>query len=874
MSPVSRTTIGVLVDWLAGEYQSAVVDGIVGAARDADVNLIVFTGGPLRTSKRSAERRDMVYDIAQSGGIDGLVVMVGDLGNYLGLDELAHYCERFRPVPMCSIAGELEGMSGVLVEGEQDLRRGIRHLIEDHHYRRIGFVGGPERNPEAQARRRVYSDALAEYGLESPDSYLATGDFVYDGGVDAVRLLFDERALALDAIVAANDLMALGVIDALRARGRHVPRDVAILGFDDIQEARYCAPPLTTIRQPLAQQGRLAVEALLRRLRGEPVDRLQVLRTELIIRRSCGCSAEDRQVTVTGTAGSPPGSAEGTLDVAGLLQVGRSRILEALRTPVTQLLGTSSEGWDEELLDLLMVELRGGATGAFLERVDELIEQSLAAGGTPGAWDPALSGLRRELIPCIAADPAMRERAEDLVHAAHVNVREAMEHVQAQRRLVSARRAAVLSDASQTISAALDLPLLSAALSEYLPRLDVAGCYLVLYGPGSSSGPAAGSTASGVGPSSGARRLVFAHEAAGDLSMIRGEQVFGPHTLTPAGLLPEDRRYAMLVEPLFFKDDPLGYAIFELGPLDGLVYETLREQIGGVLMVATLISELTATAAERASLLADLQLRADELETAYESLKDHQARLLSAEKMASLGRITASIAHEMNTPLAAVRTALMEIDKRAEEYESSIGDDEVSAADHCEIASEMRASVLLATNAATRAAAFVRGIKTQTRDLSTEEKIRFDARQVIEEALLLLSYDVRRASCQLEFQAPEQPVELLGSPGFLAQITVNLVSNALDSLPEGGGMITVTLSEEPGAARLLVQDTGGGIPIELQDRIFEPMFTTKTFGHGTGLGLSIVRDLVTGKFDGGIEVKSQVGVGTTFTLKLPLPGAS
>ena len=117
-----------------------------------------------------------------------------------------------------------------------------------------------------------------------------TGDFEYESGVDAVRILLDERGVTFDAIVAASDQMALGAIDALRVRNIRVPRDVAIIGFDDISEARYCAPPLTTIRQPLRQLGRLAIEVLLRRIRGERVDDVLVLPAELVVRRSCGCT--------------------------------------------------------------------------------------------------------------------------------------------------------------------------------------------------------------------------------------------------------------------------------------------------------------------------------------------------------------------------------------------------------------------------------------------------------------------------------------------------------------------------------------------------------------------------------------------------------
>src|SRR5450759_3809607 len=109
-------------------------------------------------------------------------------GNHLGLDDLARYCERYRPLPMISIAAELEGMTSILIDGEQALREGIRHLVEDHEYRRIVFLGGPDGSLDARVRLRTYGEVLTSYGLRPPDSFVATGDFLYEGGVDACLL--------------------------------------------------------------------------------------------------------------------------------------------------------------------------------------------------------------------------------------------------------------------------------------------------------------------------------------------------------------------------------------------------------------------------------------------------------------------------------------------------------------------------------------------------------------------------------------------------------------------------------------------------------------------------------------------------------------
>jgi signal transduction histidine kinase len=104
-------------------------------------------------------------------------------------------------------------------------------------------------------------------------------------------------------------------------------------------------------------------------------------------------------------------------------------------------------------------------------------------------------------------------------------------------------------------------------------------------------------------------------------------------------------------------------------------------------------------------------------------------------------------------------------------------------------------------------------------------------------------------------------------------VVTNLVTNAIDaSRAKGGGPILLSLGQQDGIVVLKVADQGHGIPSEIINRIFDPMFTTKPFGEGTGLGLSIVHDIVTTDYRGAIEVDTEVGRGTTFTLSLAAQG--
>lgn len=268
---------------------------------------------------------------------------------------------------------------------------------------------------------------------------------------------------------------------------------------------------------------------------------------------------------------------------------------------------------------------------------------------------------------------------------------------------------------------------------------------------------------------------------------------------------------------------------------------------------------------------ADLKKSRDEVDVAYTELRQNQETLLLAQKMASLGRLTAGIAHEMSSPVAAVRSAVSEVKSLVDEYRASIDDPDVGPADHRAIAAEMTASLDLAGKAAERAAAFLRGIKSQTRADGSHEAVLFDPEAVLRDAVHMLGHEALACQSRLRIEVESPPGQLSGSPGKLGQVVTNLLTNALHANAEsGGGDIEVRLRRSAGELVLTVSDQGPGIPPENFARIFDPLFTTKPVNKGTGLGLTIVHDIVHGDFRGRIEAENLPERGARFTVTLPV----
>ncbi|MBD0688951.1 LacI family DNA-binding transcriptional regulator [Streptomyces sp. CBMA123] len=164
-------------------------------------------------------------------------------------------------------------------------RSAVEHLA-GRGRRRIATITGPPDMDAAQGRLAGYRQGLAAAGLPADEQLVATGDFTEDGGRRAMRELL-ERCPELDAVFAASDLMAVGALAVLRARGLDVPGDVALVGVDDSPVARHLDPPLTTVRQPIEQMGRTMAGLLLRQIAGEDAEPSRlVLPTELVVRQS------------------------------------------------------------------------------------------------------------------------------------------------------------------------------------------------------------------------------------------------------------------------------------------------------------------------------------------------------------------------------------------------------------------------------------------------------------------------------------------------------------------------------------------------------------------------------------------------------------
>ncbi|GGJ28061.1 diguanylate cyclase domain-containing protein [Deinococcus roseus] len=277
--------IAILIDHLH-PYQAAVISGIRDVLDRHGFSSTVYIGRDL-LAPDAARTANCIFSMVDARKHAGLIALSVSLGIFCTEDELLAFLQGFGDIPRVSLGRKLPGMVSVVVNNQAGMQDLMAHLIRMQGHQRFAFIRGLAGNLDSMEREQIFREALQDAHLEVREDFFLNGEYSSQESREQVTRLL-QRTHDLDVVVCANDEMAEGAIQAINQQGLRVPEDIAVVGFDDSDHFRHVTPALTTVKQPMKEQGQLAAQTLLDMLAIHPVPAVLEVPTALVVRESCG----------------------------------------------------------------------------------------------------------------------------------------------------------------------------------------------------------------------------------------------------------------------------------------------------------------------------------------------------------------------------------------------------------------------------------------------------------------------------------------------------------------------------------------------------------------------------------------------------------
>src|SRR5258706_4731754 len=445
-------TIGILTSWLNGPTEINLWHGVADRALERNVNLICFSGGIPHWHQQYEAQKNILFNFAGQHNIDGLLIWANILSHTLDRSSLEDFCLRYAPLPVISMGMILPSIASIQIDMREGMRKLLSHLIEDHGRRKIAFIRGLEVSQDAEERYQAYLETLKQYNLSVDPSLIISGDFQRNSGTAAIKQLIATHRIGFDALVSANDNMAIGAMQALQAQGIRIPDDVVVAGFDDIEETKAITTWLTAVRAPWHLLGSKSVDLWLSKLASDPLPDQILLETELVCRQSCGCQhIAIKHQAVSNNYASFPTEVKGSIEVSLYsAQISLLRDIDrilAILAPTHEL----DPGWSNRFLDSFLVDVRSmdGVPRIFIQKLVEVLSQ-MRSGTDIVEWQEVLNVIRSRVnLVLQSKDESMQ--AHDILENGYTVVGEMAHRQQIYQRLQAVDQTRRLNRIVQTM---------------------------------------------------------------------------------------------------------------------------------------------------------------------------------------------------------------------------------------------------------------------------------------------------------------------------------------------------------------------------------------------------------------------------------------
>ncbi|MDR1701011.1 MAG: GGDEF domain-containing protein [Lachnoclostridium sp.] len=293
-----RKTIAVMICDIMYDYQDRLLRAISSEANKLGYNVAIFSSfSDYGADSENAMGESNIVNLPPYSKIDAFILCSDtsyDERYRVVMEQYIKNCD----VPIVSIRQPYKDYHNILIRSEEAISEIVHHFVHVHHYKRIAFMSGPEKHPDSITRLNLFKDSLKHEGIPYRDDYLFVGDFWKNKGPEAADYYTKQVEEMPEAIVCANDYMAISLCTALIVNGYRVPEDIAISGYDNIIDTSNNMPPITTIAFSVSEVGQTAVKAVNDLMNGKQIDKNIYVKSKLKIRNSCGCSIYDMKALI------------------------------------------------------------------------------------------------------------------------------------------------------------------------------------------------------------------------------------------------------------------------------------------------------------------------------------------------------------------------------------------------------------------------------------------------------------------------------------------------------------------------------------------------------------------------------------------------
>ncbi|MBN1798761.1 MAG: diguanylate cyclase [Spirochaetales bacterium] len=816
-----RYTIGFIFGDFYGAYTANLFYNIVKTCREYDQNILGFGGGFLASPDQSVlgENCNFIYDLVNKENVDGIIIE-GSIGNFISRKMMLDFLKKYAGIPMVNIGTNIEGINNILIDNKKGMEDLVTHLVEYHNYKKIAFVEGTEGNFEAIARYKAYEKVLKQHNIPIDKNLVTNGNFNYFGGVKAYQTLFEERKADIDAIVCANDYMAISIILEMQKHGYKVPDDAAVTGFDDTEESLTTKPTLTTIKQPFYDIGQESVKMLLSLLEGKKVPDKIVLPTEFLIRESCGCKVADKLYHIKSSGITKTVTKDDKNECIDEISININKELPFLINKI------SVKQWVKDIIDSYNTINGGENRDRLFERFLILFHKLIDSNEEILTIYRFISIFYSSIINRLTVENERENVLHlwiDTVILFGLLIKDELSDKKAKFKLESH----VVFDINENFINTFNFEQLKEAILDNLTHFQFNSFFICLFEDETLE----------------KSKILIAYDK-NKREKIRFDS-FPSKNLLPSKI-NKNKRFEYVVMSLNFKDEYFGYVIYDIQTLTCFIYETLSVQISGAIKGSRLTNELYEYTTQ---LETKVKERTIELENANEKLK----------KLDELKNdFIANITHDFRSPL----TSILNVAELALKYDKKIDDENKENYSLIFQASlRLKNSIDKLLDIAKMDA---HGIKLKIKKL--------DLISFITRILDFYSSSVLGSDIKIIRKLPGKKISNFYTDiEKLEEIIDNIMSNAIKFRNPKKGIITCELKEKNNTALICISDNGIGIKKEKLETIFN-RFEQAHNGRnspyrGTGIGLAFAKQLV-GYLKGNIWAESDgEGKGSKFFIE-------